>query len=158
SVPWRPLGPCPGVPPACLHFPPASDAPRMSALDGEESPRLLEFIAPGAWVADEQAAAIHDDLARGIELDVTAVHRSGRRAFKVDPFHGVTAAVARALELVLPGLPVGRAAKMRAPRINHEEFVRLLHDPDAVLFLKLGLHTQRKVRGITHGKNRLGLK
>ena len=59
-------------------------------------------------------AQVHHNLAFGIELHVRAIHGPRRRTLEVDAFGVVAAAVARALELVFAGLPVGRAAQVRA--------------------------------------------
>src|ERR1035441_5351876 len=59
-------------------------------------------------------AQVHHNLSLGIQFDVRPVHGARCRTFEVDAFGVVSAAVARALELVLARLPVGRAAQVSA--------------------------------------------
>src|SRR5207247_349536 len=73
-------------------------------------------------------------------------------------FRCVAAAVARAFELVLVGLPVRRATQMDAARVDHEQPVGLLRHPDAVSLFILLVNAKRKVRRITDGVNRARLK
>ena len=54
----------------------------------------------------------------------------------------VTTAVARTLEFVLACLPIWCAAQMRTSRIDHEQAVRRLSHPDALLLLPLGVDAQ----------------
>src|SRR6185503_4870622 len=57
----------------------------------------------------------------------------------------VATTMARALELVLTGLPVGRTTEMRAARVDDEETVGSSRHPDAILLLPLGIYTERVV-------------
>src|SRR5579864_1916387 len=59
-----------------------------------------------------QLRRIHQNLPVRREFDLCAIHRTRRWSFEVDPLAVVTAPVARALELVLTGLPVRRASQM----------------------------------------------
>src|ERR1044071_8005253 len=90
-----------------------------------------------ALLARVEPICIDDDLAFGVEFDVGAIHGARGRAFEVDALAVVAAAVARALELVLARLPVGRAAEVRAARVDDEDAVGVLDDPDAELLLPL---------------------
>src|SRR3979490_2361135 len=89
------------------------------------------------------------DLAVGREFDVRAVHRARRGALEIDTFAVVAAAVTRALEFVFAGFPVGRAAEMRAARVDDENAVGSAVDPNAVFLLPLGVDAERVIGGIT---------
>jgi len=84
---------------------------------------------------------------------VSAVHRTRRRPFEVDPFAVITASVAWTLELVLAGLPVGRAAQMSAARVNDKDAIGRAVHPNAVFLLPLGIHAESIIRGIANLKN-----
>src|ERR1700722_5013338 len=96
---------------------------------------------------------IHNNLPVGRQLHVRAVHGSRRWSLKINSFAVITAAVARALELVLAGFPVRRAAKVRAAGVDHKHPVGSAIDPYAKFLLELSVHTQRKLRGITDLEN-----
>src|SRR5690242_17475249 len=98
--------------------------------------------------------SVDDDLPIGSELHVRPVHRARRRAFEVDPFAVIAAAVARTLELVFAGLPVRSAAQMCAARVDNKDAVWSAVHPDAVFLLKLGIYAQRVVGGIADLENR----
>src|SRR6185312_15346977 len=66
-------------------------------------------------------------------------------SFEVDAFVVVTTAVARALEFVFRGLPVGSATKMRAARIDHKQPIRATIHPDAIFLLPLGIDAESVV-------------
>src|SRR5258708_365132 len=83
-----------------------------------------------------------------------AIHGPRRGPFEVDTFAVVAAAVARALELVLAGFPIGCAAQMGAAGVNDEHTTRRAVHPDAVLLLPLGIHAQSVVRGVANLENR----
>src|SRR6266478_2188445 len=97
----------------------------------------------------KEPRSVDDDLAIGRQFDVRAVHWPRRRAFKIYAFTVVAAAVARALEFVFAGFPVGRAAEMRAARVDDENTVGRAVHPDAVFLLPLGVDTERVVGGIS---------
>src|ERR1700677_1244138 len=97
--------------------------------------------------------SIDDDLAVGSEFDLSAVHRTRRRALKVDPFAVIPAAVARTFEFVLARLPIRSAAQMRAARVNHEDSVGRSIDPDAIFLLEFSVNPEREFRGIADLKN-----
>src|SRR5262249_2592821 len=101
----------------------------------------------------KQPAGVHDQLPVRVELHVSPVHRTRRRPFEVYTFVGIPAAVTGTLELVLRGFPVGCAAKMSAPRVYDEQTFGIAHYPHPVLLLKLCLHTEAKVRRVTHSEN-----
>src|SRR4029077_21239625 len=96
---------------------------------------------------------IYDDLAVRCQLQARAIHRTRRRSFIVNPFTVVSAAVAGTLEFVLAGSPTGRAAKVRASRVNHEKSVRRAIHPDAVLLLPFCIDTEGIVRWKTDFEN-----
>src|SRR5205085_1075269 len=88
------------------------------------------------------AALVDEDLAVLGEDDADALERPRRWAFEVHAGQAETAAVARALELVLRRQIVRRAPEMRARDAERVEaahvvldVVRRPHHPDAVLFL-----------------------
>src|ERR1051326_9165130 len=97
----------------------------------------------------EFAAQIDDDLALRVEFHVCPIHGPRRRPLEVHSFGIVATAVARALELVLAGLPVRSAAQVCADRRDDENALGVAHYPDAVLILKLGIHTEAEVRRIS---------
>ena len=103
-----------------------------------------------------KATGVDDDLARGVELHMGAVHGPRRGTFEIDGFGIVAAAVARAFEFVLAGLPFGRASEMRATGEHDEEPVRLLDDPDTVAHQKLLIYAQVEIRTIADGETVLG--
>ena len=76
------------------------------------------------------------------------IHRTRRRAFEVDAFAVVPAAVARALELVFAGFPVRGAAQMGAARIDYKNAVGCAIHPDAIFLLKLSVHSQAVLLGV----------
>src|SRR5690349_11321418 len=88
---------------------------------------------------------INHDLSFGIQRHFRAVHRTRRGTFEVDAFAVIATAVTGAFELVFAGFPVGRAAEMRAARVDHEESIGSARDPDAVLLLPLGIDAYRVV-------------
>src|SRR6266849_173886 len=97
----------------------------------------------------KEPRSVYDDLAVGRQFDVRAVHRPRRRAFKIHAFTVVAAAVARALEFVFAGFPVGGAAEMRAARVDDEDAVGRAVQPNAVFLLPLGVDTERVIGGIS---------
>ena len=81
--------------------------------------------------------------------DLEPLERPGRRALEVDPGDIEPAAVARALELLLAGQPVGRAAQVGADRLERVDDVLAVvlgraDDPEA----PLGLESVADVLGI----------
>ena len=85
-----------------------------------------------------------------------AIHRTRRWSFEVDSFAVVAAAVARTLEFVFAGLPVGRAAEMRAPCINHEQTVRRTVHPDAIFLLEFGVDSESEIGRVANLEKRVG--
>src|ERR1039457_3042407 len=114
--------------------------PLVSGMLGSSDPDdcagvvKLARLALGPLV---DVAQVHHNLSLGIQFDVRPVHGSRRRTLEVDAFGVVAAAVARALELVLARLPVGRAAQMGADGGDDEDTLGVADHPDAVLILKL---------------------
>src|SRR5690242_11273611 len=101
----------------------------------------------------KQRRGIDYDLSFRIDCHLRAIHRSGRGTFEVNPFTVVTTAVTRALELVFTGFPVGRAAEMRAARVNNEETIGSARYPDAVLLLPLGIDADGVITGRPNAKS-----
>src|ERR1051326_8414964 len=101
----------------------------------------------------EQRRRINDDLSFSIQRDFRAVHRPRRGTFEVDALAIVTTTVTRALELVFAGFPVGRAAEMRAARVDHEESIGSARDPDAVLLLPLRIDADGVISRRPDAKN-----
>src|ERR1700752_703580 len=91
---------------------------------------------------------VDQDLAVGRKLDVSTIHGTRRRTFEVDAFAVVPAPMAGALELVLTGLPVGRASQVRAARIDHKQAIARAIHPDAEPLLPLGIDPEGVVRRI----------
>ena len=85
---------------------------------------------------------IDNDLSIGREFNFGSVHGTRRRSFEVDALAVVTAAVARTLEFVFTGLPIRRAAEMRAAGVDYKNPVGSAIDPDAIFLLELGVHSQ----------------
>ena len=122
----------------------------------QDCPRVGE-LGTLAFRPAVQMAQVDDDLAVGVEFDLSAVHGPRRRTFKVDAFGVIAAAMTRALELVLAGLPVWGAAKMRTHRRDHENAFGVSHDPDPVLALELGIDAESEVGGVADLEPGLGL-
>src|SRR5580700_3040586 len=97
--------------------------------------------------------SIDNDLPIGSQFDLGAVHGTRSRAFEVDAFAVIAAAVAWALELVLARFPVRGAAQVGTPCVNHEHAVWSAIDPDAVFLLKFCVDAQRELRGIANLEN-----
>src|SRR5579885_2610276 len=97
-------------------------------------------------------AQINHDLALRIELYVRAVHGARRRPFEIDALRIVPASVTRTLELVFSGFPVGRAAKVRAHRGNHEDPLGISDYPNPVLVLKFGVYAEPEIRRVSDAK------
>src|SRR5215472_16623607 len=89
-----------------------------------------------------EVAEVNLDLPFGSLRNMGSIHRARRRPFKIDSFRIVPAAVARALELVFAGLPIGRAAEMSTDRRNHEDPLGVPHHPDSIPVLKLGVDAE----------------
>ena len=86
-----------------------------------------------------------------------AIHWPRRRTFKVDCLAIVATTMAGTLKLILARFPIGRAAEMRATRVDHENPIGSLVHPDAVLLLPLRIDTERVIRGKANGKLAGGL-
>src|SRR5260370_7404729 len=119
--------------------------------------RIIEFarLSLGPVI---KPGGIHDDLAIGSQFYMRAIHGPRRRPFEVDTFAVVAAAVARALELVFAGFPIGRTAQMCAASVNDEDTARRAVHPDAVLLLPFGIHAQSVIRSVANLENRVSLK
>src|SRR5436309_13747891 len=89
-----------------------------------------------------------------------AIHGTRRRSFKVDAFAVVAAAVAGALELVFAGLPIRRAAEMRAASVDDKHAIGRAVHPDRIFLLQFGVDAEYIVRGIANfedsGRSREG--
>src|SRR5258708_13512255 len=95
----------------------------------------------------------HNDTGLGSQFHVGAIHGPRRGSLEVDTFTVVAASVAWALELVLTGLPIGRAAQMSAASVDDKHAIGRAVHPDAVLLLPLGIHAQDVVRVIADLEN-----
>src|SRR6476659_3896886 len=100
-----------------------------------------------------QLAGVHDYLTGWVKLNLSAVHRSRRRALEVDPLAGIAASMARTFELVLARLPVRCASQVSASGIDHKQSFGIAHDPDAILLLELCIDPKPEVRCIAYSKN-----
>ena len=58
----------------------------------------------------------------------------------------------RTLELVFAGLPVRRATKMGATRVDHKKAIRSLSYPDSILLLPLGVDSKCVIGGCAYAK------
>src|SRR5438105_4593598 len=87
-----------------------------------------------------QSASVNNDCAGRVHFHMRTIHWPRRRAFEVHAFRVVTRTVTRALEFIFGGLPIGRAAQVRAARVNNEEPVGRAVNPDAVLLLKFRVY------------------
>src|SRR5215468_1742473 len=87
-------------------------------------------LGPLALLLLELHGLVDEDLAVVGEDDARALERPGGRPLEVDPGHVEAAAVARALELVLRGQPVRRAAEVGAHRDQRVEAVGDADEPD----------------------------
>ena len=96
---------------------------------------------------------VDDDLAFRIEMHFCPIHRPGCRSLEVNSFTVVAAAVTGTLKLIFARPPVWSATKMRATRINNEDPIRSLVDPDAILLLPLGIDAKCIIRRKTNPKN-----
>ena len=104
-----------------------------------------------------EAAQIHFNLPFGCQFDVRTVHRTRSGAFEIDTLGIVPRAVAGALEFVLTGFPIRRAAEVRADRGDHENALGVAHHPDAVRILKLGIHAETEIGRVADQKLRFWL-
>ena len=91
---------------------------------------------------------VHQDLTVGSDVDVRAVHRTRCWSFKVHAFAVIAAAVTWTFEFVFARLPVRRAAKMSAARVDHEHAIRRSIDPDTIFLLPLCIHAETVIGGI----------
>lgn len=130
---------------------------RTTALNGKKRSRVVE-LASASFGTRIELARIDYDPALDIQFHSGAVHWPRRRSFKIDPLAVITATVARAFELVFARFPVGCAAKVSAPGVNHEQSRRGSYDPDAILLLELRVHPQSEIRDRAHGELSLGFK
>src|SRR5580693_2780734 len=121
-------------------------AERAAALHVQKSSRIVEMVDAGAGIVHVEPAGVHRNFSRGVEHDVGAVHGTRRWTLEIDPFTVVAAAVAGALEFIFRGLPFGRAAKVRAAGVDHEQAIGLAHDPDAVGHQIALINAQAKIR------------
>src|SRR5580692_491251 len=103
-----------------------------------------------------EPGGIDNDLPIGSQFDLGAVHRTRSRAFEVDAFAVIAAAVAWTLEFVLARFPVRSAAEVGTARVDHEHSVGSAIDPDAVFLLKFCVDAQRELRGVANLENRVG--
>src|SRR5262249_13021378 len=90
----------------------------LTASRGRSGRNKAIGIRPLSQLLLEFLALVDDDLAVVGQGDLESLQRPGRRALEVDPGDIEAAAVARALELLLAGQPVGRAAQVRADRLD----------------------------------------
>src|ERR1017187_3839101 len=144
--------PLPGLP-ASTGF---SGCPLVSAMIRtshvpEDGARIAELrrVALGPRV---KVAQIDHNLPFRIQLHVRAIHGTRRRPLEVDALGVVTAAMARALELVLAGLPVGRASQVGADGRDHEDALGVAHHPNTVVFLKFGIDPEAEIRRVADQK------
>jgi len=114
-------------------------------------------VHAGTRIIDVQAAGVHGDLARGIELDESAIHRARRGAFEIHSLAVIATAVARAFEFVFRRLPFGRAAQVRALGVDDKNPVGLANDPGTIGHQIALVNAEIEVGRIADAKNRIGL-
>ena len=100
-----------------------------------------------------KSRGVDDDLPGRIGLNMCAVHRPRRRSLEVYPFAGVAAPVARALELVLAGLPIGRASQVSAPGVDDEQPFGVANNPDAVLLLEFRVDAEAEIGRVSDSED-----
>src|SRR5438445_9157814 len=86
-----------------------------------------------------------------------AVHRTRRRAFEVNSFAVVAAAVAGAFEFVFAGFPIRRASQVRADGRDHEDAFRIADHPDAMRVLEFRVDAKAEVGWIPYRERGFGL-
>ena len=84
---------------------------------------------------------------------MSAIHRSGSRALKINSFTVITTTVTRALKLVFGRFPIGCASQVSASGIDHEESLGISDDPDAILLLKLGIDPKAEIREVSNSEH-----
>jgi hypothetical protein len=131
--------------------------PGTARLQGQKRIGIVKVIDTCLRIVHVQPTGVYDDLARGVEFHVGAVHRPRRGALEIDGFGIVAAAVTRTLELILAGLPFRGATQMRATGEDDEEPVRLLDHPDAVAHQELLIDAEVEIRRIANGKDGIRL-
>src|SRR5262249_20988784 len=100
--------------PILCHLSSAICHPGPSRSDRDEAIR----VEPLLQLFLELLALIPDDLAVVCQADFEPLQRPGRRPLEVHSGDVEPAAVAGALELLLPGQPVRRAPQMGADRLD----------------------------------------
>ena len=118
--------------------------------------RIIKVINAGLRIVHVKPAGVYDDLARGVELDVRAVHRTRRGPFKINGLSIVAAAVTRTLELVFARFPLRRAAQVRTAGEHDKEAIGLLDDPNTIAHQELLVHAEIEIRGIADRENGVG--
>src|SRR3989304_4852033 len=81
---------------------------KVQSAQSQEGFRVVPL--PGFLL--EQSALVEEHLAVIRERELHPLEGARRRSLEIDPAHVKAAPVARALELVLGGKPVGRAAEV----------------------------------------------
>src|ERR1700738_1697998 len=115
-------------------------------LQRDVGARIVELAGRSySFLPFVQLRSVDDDLTFRIYFDVGPIHRARRRSFKVNRFAVITAAMTRALKLVLARFPVRRTPQVSAARINHEQTIRCLVYPNPIKLLPLGIDPQRVV-------------
>src|SRR2546430_16616993 len=102
--------------------------PVLTPLQRNKCTRIVEFVTVALWPLKKRAH-VNDDLPFGVQLNMRAIHRSRRRAFKVDRLIVVAAAMTRTFEFVFARLPIGRASQVRAAGVDNEQSTRGLVHP-----------------------------
>src|SRR5271168_1719618 len=103
------------------------------------------MIRSGAWIVHKQPAGIDDNFSCGIELNERTIHGARSGTFEIHALTVVSAAVARAFELVFRALPFRRAAEVSAAREDYENAIRLANNPDAIGHQEALVDTEREI-------------
>src|SRR5579871_3306007 len=123
---------------------------------GQERSRIIE-VGRLAFGPGIKLRCVDQNLPVWREFDVGAIHGPRRGSFEIDSFAVVPASVARTLEFVFAWLPIRRAPKMRAARVNHKQPVGRAVHPNSVLLLKFRINPEGKFRGISDLENAIRL-
>src|SRR5579864_9750530 len=103
-----------------------------------------------------EARSVDHDLAIGRQRNIGAIHGARRGSLEVDAFTVVSAAVARALEFVFAGFPVGSATEMGTASVDHKQTIGRAIHPDAVFLLEFCIHSESEFGRVSDLENRVG--
>src|SRR3954470_10500605 len=117
---------------------------RGSNLERQKSAGFIKLSRFAFWPLIK-SIRVHYNLPFRIDLHESPIHGSRRGTFEVNSLAVIAAAVTWTLEFVFARLPVRRAAEMSTARVNHEQPIRSLINPDSVLLLPFRIDAKRVV-------------